>query len=240
MTVEEIFRRELGELDPYALMAEEAGRIDAFSAALDPDAWRAPTACDGWDRHDLMAHLAGSEEYNHACLDDAIDSLMTRALAADVTDVDSFNRWAVETRRGVDDQALLAEWRGAEARTRAGLAAIDGADVATMVGPYPARWQAFHLAAELATHADDLGIAGPDDESGQASRWEWRARAVRFFLAETHPDLAVEPTATGTAISIDGTPVILDDRSLVQAANGRLPDDAPFDSAVSAALSLLP
>ena len=26
------------------------------------------------------------------------------------------------------------------------------------IGDYPGRWQAFHVAAELASHADDVGV----------------------------------------------------------------------------------
>ena len=49
------------------------------------------------------------------------------------------------------------------------------------VGAYPARWQAFHLAFELATHADDVGVPVTDGRGGGPHRV---AGAVRPLRAE--------------------------------------------------------
>src|SRR4051812_25069201 len=87
MDVDSVAAVELDGLDPYQLMARETERIDAFASTLAPDAWQAPTTCDGWSRADLMAHLAGSEEYNRACLDDTLGELFERATAEGVADV---------------------------------------------------------------------------------------------------------------------------------------------------------
>src|SRR5208283_5425490 len=42
------------------------------------------------------------------------------------------------------------------------------------------RWQAVHVAAELATHADDIGVPVTHDE--RTERTAWRARYSRFAL----------------------------------------------------------
>lgn len=234
MDVAAVATQELEGLDPYELMRSEAARIDAFLAGLGPDEWHEPTGCAGWDRHDLVAHLAGGEEYNHACLDDRIDEFMGRAGEAGVTDLDSFNQWMVDRRRDVDDQVLVHEWREALGRTITGLADRDGTDIPTTVGPYPARWQAFHLAAELATHADDLGLG-----HGPPGRARWRAHATRFFLAESHPEVAVRASDDGTVITVDGATVTLDDPTLVEAANRRLREPAAVATPIREAIALV-
>ena len=237
MDVAAIFDRELGGTDPYLLMEHEAERIDGFASSLDPDGWRAPSACAGWSRHDLMAHLAGSEEYNHACLEDTIEALMARAGAAGVTDLHGFNQWTVDARRDVDHPALLREWRHAVRTTRQGLAGRDGGDIPTMVGPYPARRQAFHLAAELATHADDLRI--PVSDAELPKRAGWRARATRFFLAEIHPEVTTEAVDGGTRVTVGDQVAVLPDPVLVAAANRRLPSSWALDPAIAEAVALM-
>lgn len=227
--------RELDGLDPYELMLAEATRIEELLVHLTPDGWTAPTACEGWDRHDLVAHLAGAEQYNHACLDDRIGELMGRAAAAGVDGLDRFNQWCVDERRDLDDRAVLDEWRGAVGRTIRDLAGRDGTEIPTMVGPYPARWQGFHLAAELATHADDLGADAADD----AGRARWRARATRFFLAESHPELDLRAEDGATTVTVDGVTATLDDATLVAAANRRLRDPGAVAATIRDAVALL-
>lgn len=240
MGVATVADRELDGLDPYEIMRAEAARIEAFLVRMPPDGWAAPTGCDEWNRHDLVAHLAGGEQYNHACLDGGLDDLMTRAAAAGVTDVDGFNRWCVAARRDVADATVLAEWRDAVGRTIGDLAARDGGDLSTMVGPYPVRWQAFHLAAELATHADDLGVETDRDSPARA---RWRARATRFFLAESHPDVDVRAAAGvdggATTVTADGAVATLDDATLVAAANRRLRDPDAISTTIRDAVALM-
>ena len=43
-----------------ALLGEEWSAIADLAASLDADAWSAP-ALPGWDVHDVMAHLVGTE-----------------------------------------------------------------------------------------------------------------------------------------------------------------------------------
>jgi uncharacterized protein (TIGR03083 family) len=238
VNLEAVAADELSELDPFVLMADEARRIDAFASTLDDTGWRSPTGCDGWDRHDLLAHLAGSEQYNHACIDDAIGELMTELSAAGVSDVSSFNQWTVAARRGAPHDRVLDEWRAGAARTLTEFEARDGDEIPTMVGPYPARWQAFHLAAELATHADDLGV--PVAEAERSGRLAWRARATRFFLAESRPELEVTSTGGGTLVRVGDLKATLDERTLVAAANGRPVDPERLAPSVREAMVLMP
>ena len=64
------------------------------------------------------------------------------------------------------------------AANRDGFRARDGGDVDSSVGAYPARWQAFHLAFELATHADDVGVPVADAEEARRARSGRRSSAA--------------------------------------------------------------
>jgi uncharacterized protein (TIGR03083 family) len=198
--------RDVTDLDPFELMAAEAARLDAFFEGLDPAAWDRPSACEGWSVRDVLAHLAGSEEYNRACLDDDVAGLFTRYGERGATDVHSFNAIGVADRADRPVADVLDEWRRERALTLDGLRALGDGDLATSVGPYPARWQGFHLASELAVHADDVGV--PVAPGEEPARTAWRARVARFMLRESKPELA--------DTAVDGA-------ALVAAVNGRLP-----------------
>src|SRR5689334_14000948 len=99
---------ELAGLDPFALMAEEAGRIDAFYADLAADGWRAPTRCAGWDRRTLLAHLAATEDYTAACLRDEVREWLR---SAGTPDSDGLNAWGIAGRVDLTDAQLLDAWR---------------------------------------------------------------------------------------------------------------------------------
>jgi len=206
-------------LDPYELMDAEAARIDRFVSTLGPAQQEAPSACEGWTVKDVVGHLAASEEYNHACLDDALGALFERFSASGANDLDSFNAVGVEQFRPVPFADVVEQWRSACGRTRRELRARDGGSLSTMVGPYPVRWQAFHLAAELATHADDIGApVGPDEE---APRTEWRAHFVVFAVSETKPDVSIELDPARARVALDGADATLSVPQLLAVANGR-------------------
>ncbi|MEZ5136720.1 MAG: maleylpyruvate isomerase N-terminal domain-containing protein [Acidimicrobiales bacterium] len=144
-----------------------------------------PSRCVGWSRHDLLAHLDATEEYFHAGLAGTVGELFARYAAAGVTDLHAANAQGVAARADIADGELLTQWSTAAAETRAGMRARDGGEVDTSVGAYPTRWQAFHIAGELAIHADDLGVPVAEDEA--AARLAWRTRFSCFALAETKP-----------------------------------------------------
>ncbi len=95
--------------------------------------------------------------------------------------------------------------------------------MATSVGPYPARWQAFHVASELATHADDLGVPVP--AADLAARLEWRTRFSRFSLMESKPELVACAGRDGTTVTANGEEITVDDNTFVAAVAGRLLSD---------------
>lgn len=228
----------LADHNPYDLMDAEAARLDAWCSGLDGADWDQPTACEGWDVQDVVAHLAFGEEYNAACLDDAIPAFLERYTSRGAADMNSFNALGVTDRADRTPDEVLAEWRTGCTRTRTELRGLDGGDMTTGAGPYPARWQAWHLASELATHADDIGVTESAGEA--ADRRAWRTAFAHFALDEMRPEVTVEPApGGGNLVRAGGAEAVLDDAELTAAVNGRLPADHPLDPDLRAALSAL-
>ena len=141
---------------------------------------------------DVLAHLEASEGYHQACVDGEVKSWLARQAARGATDIASVNAIGIADKADNPSGQLLAEWRQQNADTRRRFRE-GGEEIDTSVGAYPRRWQAFHVAGELATHADDMFVAA-DAEIG-AERRRWRARFSRFALAEEKPDLVIARTA---------------------------------------------
>jgi len=224
-------------LDGYALLDAEAARLERFFESL-PDAdWLRPSRCAGWSVRDLLAHLAGGEDYFRACLDDDLDGLLAQATAAGATDLHSMTAWAIRQRADRSAADVLQEWRSRSAASRAELRARGDGTVTTMVGPYPARLQALHIAAELATHADDAGV--PVEAAESADRLAWRAAFSRFALAEADRPVSVEARDGDNRVRAGDEGVVLSDADLVEAVAAR-PTSVELTDDVRRALSTMP
>jgi uncharacterized protein (TIGR03083 family) len=228
---------ELQGLDPVDLMEAEATRIEDHIAALATADWHRPSRCDGWTVRDVVAHLAASESYHRACLDGEVSGLFEGMAANGVDSVDSFNAVGVAGFDGVADDEVLRQFVADDADTRRRFRERGDGEVDTSVGLYPARWQAFHLAGELATHADDMFVTVPAEDA--ADRRDWRARFSRFALREAKPDLVLEVDHAGTLVRGDGIDIELGDDDLVAAVAGRGASQH-LSPDVCAALSTMP
>jgi uncharacterized protein (TIGR03083 family) len=229
---------DLHGLDPYDLMDAEAARLDRFFVGLDASAWSQASRCSGWSVRDVLAHLLSSEQYNAASLDGSVAALLAGLGARGATDLTSANELGI---REVDDRStaqLIDEWRAATAQTSKGLRERDGGDIDSSVGPYPARWQAFHLAFELATHADDVGVPVTAQEA--AARTAWQAQFGRFALKELNADLEIKAGHGTTQVRGEDIDVEVPDAVFVQAVAARLGDDSPLDAEQRAQLSATP
>jgi hypothetical protein len=122
---------------------------------------------------------------------------------------------------------LLRRWRARAEQNREDLRARDGGDIDTSVGRYPARWQAFHLAFELAIHADD--VDAPVDRDEEPGRTQWLAQFTRFALKEGKPEAQTEVRDGSTRVRGDDVDVTLSDSELVQVATGRIRDAITID-----------
>ena len=100
------------------------------------------------------------------------------------------------------------------------------------------RWQAWHLASELATHADDIGVPTTHKREEETRR-DWRVRFARFALAEMKPDVEVQQLGDGTWVRANGVEATLNDDDLIDAVNARLSEDSRVNPTLREALSAL-
>jgi uncharacterized protein (TIGR03083 family) len=227
---------ELVGLDPYDLLEGEAARLERFFASLPDDGWARPTRCEGWSVRDVLAHLASTEGYHRACLDDALDAFLNRGLEAGATDVAGFNEWGIRAYDGCSPADILAEWVENRGQAVARMRARDGGTMTTMVPDYPVRLQALHTATELATHADDVGV--PVAPAEGSARTDWRSRFNRFALAEDGRDVEIVVGGGRNRVRAGGAEAELSDADLVEATAGRLPADHPLPPELRTALAL--
>jgi uncharacterized protein (TIGR03083 family) len=224
-------------LNPYDIMSTETTRLDRHFQTLSGDDWSQPTRCAGWSVRDVLAHLAASEAYNRACLEGTVPQFLGEIGAKGATDLATANDIGIREYDGKSTDEILDEWRGTVAANREALRARDGGDIETSVGAYPARFQAFHLAFELATHGDDIGV--PVSEEERASRIEWQARFGRFALKETKPDIAIDGEGGRVHVRTGDVDVDLSNEEFVQAVAARVPS-GELDDKTASALSATP
>ena len=231
--------RDLEGLDPYELMAAEAARLDRFfGGATDAD-WTKPTRCDGWSVRDLLAHLAASEDYNRACLDGTVQQFLADMGAKGAVDLASANDIGVHEFDGQHAATRSSTiWRERSTQNREAFRARDGGDVDSSVGAYPARWQAFHLAFELATHADDVGVPVERRRGRGRASMAGPLRPLRDQGAEARAHDRVD--AGRTHVKGDGVDIELPDEQFVQAVAARLPEESGIDDDTAITLSATP
>ncbi|GAA0404984.1 hypothetical protein GCM10009530_66420 [Microbispora corallina] len=229
----------LAGLDPFGIFDTEAERLDRFFASLDEDGWNRPSRCEGWTVRDVLAHLAGEELYNHACLDGDIDGFYELLDHEGVRGgFEGFNEWCVRKRRLLPVRQVLDEWRAKNGETRRRMRALGwDASLDTSVGPYPTGLQAFHYDSEYATHADDVGAPVPGEEA--PGRLDWRVRVGMFALDERGAKAGIERTGDRVLVTVDGMGADLSCEEFVEATVGRLPAAHPIDPRLRAALRCL-
>jgi uncharacterized protein (TIGR03083 family) len=229
---------DLEAFNPFDLLDEECARIERFFSG-GPD-WARPSRCEGWTTRDMLSHLMGVEDYNRACLDGTVAALFDEARKADVADVDSFNAWTVDRYRVEPTPELLDRWRSANAAFRSEIRARGRhGTMDTSVGSYPSWRQAFHLAAEYATHADDIGVEVSESDHGR--RTAWRVVFGRFVLAEYDRPVTVQSTEPGRlTLRVGPDEAALSDEEFVEATQARLPPDHPLSQTLRTALSTMP
>ncbi|MFG2005315.1 maleylpyruvate isomerase family mycothiol-dependent enzyme [Spirillospora sp. NPDC048911] len=228
----------LRDLNPFDVLDTEYARLDAHFTGLGEDGWNRPSRCEGWTVRDVLAHLAGEELYNHACLNDDLDRLFALLDERGVKDLGAFNDWTVDERRGLPVGQVLDEWRTGNAETRRRMRELGvDATLTTMSGPYPVGAQTFHYASEYATHADDVGVPVTPEE--EPARTAWRARVGIFVLDEQGSLVRVEQIPGGYRVTLDDTSADLSAVDFVDATTRRLPADYPLDKELCRALACL-
>jgi uncharacterized protein (TIGR03083 family) len=223
--------------DPVDAMDDEAARIEEHFKQLPAADWLRPSRCSGWTVRDVLAHLAASESYHHACLAGRVRAFMREMEERGASDLAAFNALGIADLGRVANDELLEMWSRLNGETRKGFRERGDGEVDTSVGLYPSRWQAFHLAGELATHADDVYVPVPQVDRG--SRREWRVRFSRFALKESKPNLAIDVVGARTRVGGDGIEIDLGDDDFIEAVAGRAPS-SQLDPHVLKVLSTMP
>jgi uncharacterized protein (TIGR03083 family) len=229
--------RDLQGVDPYDAMDRESDRLHRFLTTIDDSAWSRPTRCAGWSVRDLLGHLRASEDYNQASLDGRVQDLLVQLGERGATDLDSANALGIADYADVPTAALIEDWRTVQADTRKRLRDRDGGVVDSTVGDYSARWQACHLAAELATHADDMAL--PETPEEAPARTQWRAAVSRFLIKEAKPDVEVQSDGGTTRYDAGEQSGTMSDSDFVELVMARDPRDAKISPEVRAALSMM-
>ncbi|MER5995484.1 maleylpyruvate isomerase N-terminal domain-containing protein [Streptomyces viridosporus] len=214
-----------------AVLADEGRHLRAWLTAADAAAWRRPTRCAEWNVQDIVAHLASGELYNQACLRDDIASL------GEWADDEAYNVGQVEMRRHLSHLDVFAEWDERHRDVVAAWGAMDPADpLTTSWGPYLVGLQAWHIASEYATHADDIGVPVPAERT--AARLDWRFAFSRYAVEECELGITVEPAESGGVLVRDAAATELDltREQFVAAVSARLPYDSVADDPAARAL----
>ena len=229
---------ELEGLNPADLLDQEAARLDRYFTELPASAWHRPSRCPGWSIRDVLAHLAATEAYHHACLAGRVRALERAVEAGGGTDIATANELGIRSLADRTPHQLLERWRADDAETRRGFRERGDGRVDTTVGDYPSRWQAFHVAGELAVHADDVFVPVPPAE--REARRDWRARFSRFVLDEYQPALVVRVEDGRTLVQGPDGEVLVDDDELVEGVAGRLDAASRLTPAERALLNAMP
>jgi uncharacterized protein (TIGR03083 family) len=225
----------LEDIDPFDLLDVEAARLDAFWVACSASGWTRPTRCSEWTVRDMLGHLAFVEDYNQAGLAGTVKDFIARSGA---DDLDQLNAWGVQLRADRPAVDVVAEWRDLNATYRREMRARGrNGSIDTSVGDYPSWQQAFYLATEYATHADDM--AAPVAAHEAAGRIAWRVRFIRYGVEEYERPVVIRHHDGINDIEFEGAVFELTDAELVAAGVGRLPAAHAIPSQLRAALACL-
>jgi hypothetical protein len=231
----------LANLDPVDLLDQECERLEGFFGRLGDDGepeWSRETRCVGWGPREVLAHLAGADTYHLAGIEDQLNPMLEEAGKAGVTGIDSFNLWQVTSRADRSAAEVLDEWRRLNRAMRAGFRALGSeGTVASMVGAYPARLQAFHVAIHTATHADDLGV--PVDPAAVPGRLAWRLTVCEFGLDEAGWPVELERAPDANRVRLGDLEAVLTDQSLLEAVTARLPGHHPLPPEIREVIQVL-
>ena len=185
----------LAGIDPYAAWDREAARLaDHLRGRPNDDAKWEPLGVRGLDDPRRARPPPGRAGVLRRLPVRDVAELMQRFGEQGAIDLDSFNTIGIAVVADRSPSELLAEWIEQDEQNRAGFRDRGDRHVDSSIGDYPGPWQAFHLASELATHADDIDVP---DEADRAERTAWRAPFSRFAVTESKPHLTVEVTGPG-------------------------------------------
>ena len=188
---------------------------------------------------DVLAHLAGAELYNHACLNADLDAFRGMVRAAGIAGgYREFNEWCVRQRRGLPAAEVLAEWREANLETRQRLTDLGrDAPLLTAAGPYRQACAGVPLQLRLRHPRRRRGRGGGPGEG--PGRTAWRVSVGRFALAEQNSPVKIINTERSLLVQLGSVSAGVARGGFVAATVGRLPPGYPIEPALADALRCL-
>ncbi len=175
-----------------AALADQHAQLASLLDPLDEDGFRRPTpSCPGWTIHDVVLHLAQTDElaiqsargdWNR---DSQLAEIFTRGRAV-ASNVDEAAGAMVEAERDRTGSEVRARWHASADELRAVLAGTDpSARVQWVAGDMAAQTLATTRLSECWIHTDDvaeaLGIAlEPTDRLRHIARLAWRTVPYAF------------------------------------------------------------
>lgn len=109
-----------------AIAAEEYSRLGDLLGSIPDSMWDAPTDCEGWSVHDVVAHLIGAADTNASLREAARQAWSARDIEAPGDLIDRVNAVQVLERRGLSPGRLRADLRVAAPRGLAGRRRVPG------------------------------------------------------------------------------------------------------------------
>lgn len=106
------------------------------------------------------------------------------------------------------------------------------------IGEYPCRWQAVHVTAELAAHADDVSVPVTSRRARGADSVAGPLLPVRTGGGETQ--LEIRLAGARAAVTDGPATVELDNDELIEAVMGRLDETSGFSARLRGLLSMMP
>lgn len=186
----------------WTVVHNERAALVRDLATLPPEQWSAPTACPGWDVHDVVAHLVDTAKTTRI--------RFVRDMITARFDFDRQNALGLARERRDDPKDTLAAFRSVVTRTSAPPAAmatrlveafVHGEDVRRAVGlsgAYPADQLAQALEFQLRT---TVKMGGGKE----------RARGLRLVASDAPIDSGSGPQVCGSALAlllaVSGRPV---------------------------------
>lgn len=187
-------------------LIEEWTAIDSLLAGLSDEQWHAPTALPGWDVHDVVAHIVGTEKFLAGQLPPELDVSGFEHIRNSIGEM---NEKYVQSLRPLSNAELLAEYRATIADRTAFLSALspaqwDEISPFTPVGPASygrfMRIRLFDCWMHEIDIRDAVGVAG--DEG--SARGDLAMAEVETNLGRMIGKLGQAPTGSLVTLSLTG------------------------------------